>query len=166
MSRLGTLEYRTLEASRISLQIPDPKHVVGIFDSFASDPEVTKFLAWRHAMSFEDCKEAMVGRLRRLELREELSWILVLRSDSEVIGSSSLWPSDEGVELGFALGRAYWGLGLAVEASRAAIDWVRTELGPTWPCDDLLDSRQVLESASAPERRSPGANRAKAGGGP
>lgn len=157
MAVLEQSEYRRLETPRILLEVPSVEHVDGIFQSFASDPEVTKYLAWPPAQTLADCAASMAGRVRRLQAREELSWILVLRATGVVFGSLSLWPRSDGVEIGFAIARPSWGQGLAVEAALAAIAWAVVALRPhrIWgSCDpENRRSARVLEKMGLIEIR-------------
>ena len=45
---------------------------------------------------------------------------------SELIGCTGFAPGDAGVELGYWIGRPYWGQGYATEAARAALSLART----------------------------------------
>ena len=97
----------------------------------------------------------MIGRLHRIATGEEYSWILVLRDLDEVFGSLSLWPRSDGTEIGFALARSAWGMGLAVEAGQVAIEWAKRSLRPPriWgSCDpENLRSARVLEKLGLAE---------------
>ena len=91
----------------------------------------------------------MAGRLSRLESGSEFSWILVLKSDQTVVGSVSVWLRGDEAELGFALARKVWGQGLAVEAGRAVLSWLRgsDRVRRLWAACDVENprSRRVLE---------------------
>jgi RimJ/RimL family protein N-acetyltransferase len=143
------LKYETLETARLHLEAPKSAHAAAIFDSFASDPEVTRCLRWEPARTIADSEAAMAGRLGRLASGSELSWILVLKSDHRVVGSLSVWPRGAEAELGFALARNDWGQGLAAEAAGAALDWLRRtgRIRRVWAaCDvDNPRSKRVLE---------------------
>jgi len=52
---------------------------------------------------------------------------LIMLGDA-VIGACGVDPREEGAELGYWLGAAYWGRGYATEAARAAIDYAFGEL--------------------------------------
>jgi ribosomal-protein-alanine N-acetyltransferase len=154
-----------LESARILLAVPTLDHIDGIFTSFASDAEVTKFLMWSPAKTREDSERAMRARLVRIESGEEFSWTLVLRETEKVFGNIALWPRSKRTEIGFAIARDYWGCGLAVEACRAVVNWVATNLGPTqlWgSCDpENLQSSRVLEKLGMIEVEAEGANKVR-----
>jgi ribosomal-protein-alanine N-acetyltransferase len=69
--------------------------------------------------------------------------------DGKVIGTVNLEIDGTTAMVGFAIGRAWWGRGIAVEAARAAIDWAIEAFGLTriWGSTDArhLRSQRVLE---------------------
>ncbi|MHB8465688.1 MAG: GNAT family N-acetyltransferase [Acidimicrobiales bacterium] len=64
------------------------------------------------------------------------NWALELRETDQLIGRAGLWqPAGwPGVELGWMIGRPWWGHGLATEASVQALEWAR----------DVLRLREVI----------------------
>lgn len=165
MSKLASAENRELkldciplDTQRLRLEISRPAHAAGIFESYSSDPEVTRYLRWKPAQTIADSESAMEGRLSRLESGLEWSWILVLKSEDAVIGSVSVWPRGSEAEIGFALAQNAWGRGIAVEAADAVVRWLRESdrVRRVWAaCDvDNLRSIRVLERMGlAYERR-------------
>jgi ribosomal-protein-alanine N-acetyltransferase len=141
--------YAPLETTRLHLEVPRPEHAAAIFKSFSSDPEVTRYLRWTPAQTLADSEAAMAKRLGALESGVELSWILVLKSDTGVVGSLSVWPRGVEAELGFALARNVWGRGLAAEAGHAAIKWLRAtgKFRRVWASCDAANprSKRALE---------------------
>jgi RimJ/RimL family protein N-acetyltransferase len=64
---------------------------------------------------FDDFLEQVVPK--------EPTWAIVLRQTDELMGMTSLVPhaKHSSAELGYYLGRAYWGRGFATEAGRAVV---------------------------------------------
>mgnify|MGYP002631179572 FL=1 len=60
-------------------------------------------------------------------------WAVLLRDTNELIGYCGLFSmavhSKPEMELGYRLGRNYWGQGLATEAAHVAVDYARNVLG-------------------------------------
>ena len=142
---------RELSTRRLILRPPESRDAPAIFDAFASDPEVTRFLRWRPHRTLADSQRAMVARLNGLETGKEISWLLSLRTDGSVLGIISAWPGEGEVEIGFALGRRSWGQGLMTEAVRSVVAWA-FEPAPVirvWAICDVenLASTRVLEKA-------------------
>jgi len=143
--------YRELSTKRLILRPPESRDAPAIFQAFASDPEVTRFLRWRPHRTLADSQRAMEARLEGLETGEELSWLLSLRTDGSVLGILSAWPFEWEAEIGFALGRQSWGQGLMTEAVRSVVAWALEPVQVTrvWAtCDaENLASARVLEKA-------------------
>ena len=102
------------------------------FEAYAricADPEVMRYLggkiftrleAWRH-MAF------LVGHWHLLGYGH---WAIEEKASGDVIGRLGFlnpegWP---GFEIGWTLGREYWGKGYAVEGARRALEYAFTEL--------------------------------------
>ena len=143
--------YRELSTRRLILRPPQTQDAPAIFEAFASDFEVTRFLKWRPHRTLADSQRAMASRLEGLETGEELSWLLSHRGDGSVLGILSVWPGEGEAEIGFALGRKSWGQGLMTEAVRSVVAWAfeLVQARRVWAtCDaENLASARVLEKA-------------------
>jgi [ribosomal protein S5]-alanine N-acetyltransferase len=150
--------YGPLETPRLHLREPQEEHAPLIFEAFASDAEVTRFLRWRPQRSIEEAQLAMAQRLQRLREACEFSWIIFRVRSASLVGIVSLWPSGETGELGFALARDTWGQGLAKEAVGAVLDWAlqRACLERVWAACDVenVRSQRVLEKLGMVRERS------------
>ena len=121
-----------------------------IFDSYAHDPEVTRYLIWRPHNSVADTEEFLRGHLvRRQTGAEEFSWVLTLKDDGRLVGMIALHPGEYRVGLGYVLARAYWGRGLMPEAARALVELAlaQADIFRVWAvCDcDNEASARLLE---------------------
>ena len=102
---------------------------------------------WPHADTLDGIGAAIAG-----EDPEALPWLVLLRSDGEVIGDLG-WkgtPNADGeVEIGYGLAAAYRGRGLATHAVGALLDWFRTQPSVqrvvAETTSDNTPSRRVLE---------------------
>ena len=139
-----------LETTRLCLRWPGPADARRIFEGWGTDPEVTRYLAWRPHGSAEQAEARMKQRLRDLAAGSEISWLLTPRDDEEqLLGMVSLFPADHHAELGYVLGRRYWGQGYMPEAAAAAVDWALAQSGlvRVWAVTDVENhpSARVLE---------------------
>ena len=129
-----------------------------MFD-YARDPLVTRFLPWEPAPDVEAVRpflEDQVGKRRR---GAALGLAVVLKETGEMIGSTDLmdlsfptvlkWHGPKRAELGYLLGRAFWGQGLMTEAAGLTLDHAFGALGLTqifaWADAENTGSRRVLE---------------------
>lgn len=150
--------YRTLRTERLVLRRPVSEDAARVFRSYGTDPEVTRFLAWRPHRSLADARNAMAARLERLAAGTELSWVLEPAAadpadpgGTGLAGLVSAWLERGEAELGFVLARRHWGRGLMTEAVRAVVAMLFEAPGPSrvWAtCDaENLASARVLEKA-------------------
>jgi len=96
------------------------------FDSLAqfyADAAVMKFLGG--VMERTDAWRALAGAMGHWGMRGYGTWAVERKSDRALVGRVGLihpegWPA---VEVGWTLGRPYWGQGYASEAAAAALDY-------------------------------------------
>jgi len=150
--------YGEIETKRLLLRVPRLEDAPRVFEAYARDPAVTRFLRWKPHESPEDAEAAMQARLQRLGSGAELSWLPCLRGSRELIGSISLTPGPRAeAELGYAFGHAFWGRGYATEACESVLRWSLKEGGFSRihaSCDvDNLASLRVLEKLGMQRER-------------
>ncbi len=96
------------------------------FESFArfmADPDVTRHLSG--AIAREDAWRVMAGIVGHWTLRGFGFWAVERKSDHAFIGRIGLWQPEgwPGMEVGWLLGREYWGKSYAFEAAKASFDY-------------------------------------------
>jgi len=96
-----------------------------------ADPEVMRFLGTGVTLSRADAWRSMAGFLGHWALRGYGMWALEEKATGTLVGRAGFlnpegWP---GFELGWTLGRPYWGRGFATEAARRALAFAFEELG-------------------------------------
>lgn len=99
------------------------------YASFCADPEVMRWVgepmdraqAWRQMATF----------MGHWALKGYGSWAAELRTTGELIGRIGLWHPEgwPGTEVGWLLGRRFWGHGYATEGGRAALEYGRDAVG-------------------------------------
>lgn len=141
----------TLKTKRLVLRRPRLSDASAIFEEYAADPEVTRFLTWRPHRSAADARVFLELRLRVEAAGDECSWMITRAGDDRVIGAVGCTVQDHAVSLGYVLGRRHWNQGYMTEALRAVIDWCFTlpRIHRVWAvCDvDNVGSRRVMEKA-------------------
>jgi RimJ/RimL family protein N-acetyltransferase len=128
-----------------------PADAPAVFERWARDPEVTRYLAWRPHTSAEQAI-AHVERVRAgWEDGDEYTWLLETRTGGELLGAIAARVDDHGVNLGYVLGRASWGQGYMTEAVAALAGWYLAQEGVfrIWATCDPANrgSARVLEKA-------------------
>ena len=129
MKHLGT---KKLETTRLILRPFVKTDAEAMYCNWASDPEVTKFLSWPTYKSVDDANYILDLWLPQYADDTFYQWAIELKALGEVIGSISVVNQDERVdmvEIGFCVGRNWWGQGIMTEAFRAVIDFLFGEVG-------------------------------------
>ena len=96
-----------------------------------SDPEVTKWVGDENGVSYNETWRRIAYWVGHWELLGFGQWALIRRDDGRLVGRTGLlrpagWP---GLEVGWLIGREFWGQGYAPEAGKASMEWAREELG-------------------------------------
>lgn len=137
------------ETERLRLRPPEAEDAPAIFESYAQDPEVTRYLDWRPHAGIEDT-EAFLRRCRDVWLDgSAFPWAIVRKEDGRLLGMVEVRVKATAVDVGYVLARAHWGLGYVPEAVAAVRDWAMAQPGiwRFWAvCDvDNHASARVLE---------------------
>ena len=133
-----------LETKRLILRGYKPED----FDALAQfmmDPEVTRYLSGQ-PQSRADVWRGFATILGHWVLRGYGFLAVERKEDGAFIGRIGLWNPEgwPGMEVGWTLGRPYWGQGYATEAARASLDYGFL----TYPVDKLLSVIHVDNKAS------------------
>jgi [ribosomal protein S5]-alanine N-acetyltransferase len=111
-----------LETERLVLRRPTSDDVPEIFDRYASDPEVTRYLSWPRHTSVNDCL-MFLDFSDGQWLRGGCGPYLVLsRSTGLLLGATGLSiEQGDSAQTGYVFARDAWGRGYATETLRAMI---------------------------------------------
>jgi RimJ/RimL family protein N-acetyltransferase len=94
-----------------------------IFDSYASDPEVTRYVTWRPYKDSSEVAPFLQSRLARWDSGEEFSWAITRPQEGQVIGMIACRVREHAADIGYVLGRHYWSRGYTTESATAIVDW-------------------------------------------
>lgn len=140
-----------IQTERLFLRQPVASDAPAIFDGYARDPDVVRYLTWRPHRSIDETF-AFLDRLNEAwSLGTERTWALTLPGEDRVIGMIGLRPHGYKADFGYVLAKPYWGRGLMTEAVRAVVDLAFADplVHRVWAvCDtDNIGSARVLEKA-------------------
>jgi RimJ/RimL family protein N-acetyltransferase len=114
-----------LETPRLLLRKPiAPDDAPLIYDAYAHDPEVTRYLTWLPHRDREEAERVLDTRVAWWDSETEFSWMITSKAGGTVFGmiaataDSVPWR----FSLGYVLGRAHWRRGYMTEAARAVMD--------------------------------------------
>ena len=129
MNKTGT---RTIETPRLILRRFTADDAGDMYRNWANDPAVTKFLTWP-AHESEAVSEAILNDwIPRYEDGGFFNWAVEWRETGAVIGNISVVRLQEeldAADMGYCLGRAFWGQGIMAEALRAVMACLFDEAG-------------------------------------
>ena len=120
-----------------------------IFDGYAQDAEVSRYLTWLPHTSITDTETYVQACLNAATYR---TYVLVQPANNEVVGSFDLRETGPArLGYGYVLARPFWGMGLMTEALTEVVD--RALRQPSiWRIGDVVDvengaSARVMEKA-------------------
>jgi [ribosomal protein S5]-alanine N-acetyltransferase len=100
-----------------------------IFDAYAQDADVTRYLIWRPHQS-RDETDAYIARCLATPAEVSRTYVLADRANGSVIGAFDLrWPAPYRADFGYVLARKWWGQGLMTEALSEVVSWTSRQDG-------------------------------------
>jgi ribosomal-protein-alanine N-acetyltransferase len=109
-----------IDTARLHLRPPALADAEEIRTSYASDPEVTRFILFRPDQTLQDIREFLEKAALGWETGAAATWAIILKETGELIGMIDLRLEAE-ANMGYVLARRYWNRGLTTEAVRAVI---------------------------------------------
>ncbi len=104
-----------IEGPRLVLRRPTLDDAGALFQRVARDPEVTKYLMWRPHPDVAATRRVITEKLNVSD--DDRTWVIALRHSDDVIGLTSCRRAvRHAVEIGYCIGRRWWGKGLMSEA--------------------------------------------------
>ena len=129
LNKAGT---QTIETHRLILRPFRADDAQDMFDNWASDPEVTRYLTWPTHSSVAVTRQVLDEWIPRYADGGFFNWAIVLREEGRAVGNIAVVQFSEETEsavVGYCLGRAYWGRGIMPEALRAVMDYLFDTVG-------------------------------------
>lgn len=130
MRELGTV---SLTSERLVLRRFVHEDAVSMYQNWANDDEVTRYLTWPSHENLAVSEQLLKLWVERYQLTTTYSWAICLKTDiSQPIGSIALGKLDKGLEsmeVGYALGQAWWRKGYTSEAFACIIQFAFKEIG-------------------------------------
>jgi len=111
----------TLTTQRLTLRPPVVADAEAVFQGYAQDPEVARYVHWELHRSIDDTREFLGQFHADGERDDSYPWMIVRRGDERLIGGMHLRVALPRAEFGFNLERPVWGRGYATEAAKAVM---------------------------------------------
>ena len=103
----------SLQGARLTLRAPRLDDAASVF-AYASDPEVSRFLAWPCHSSLADSERFLLSAVDGWQSGRNLVWMI--EDDRGVVGSIGAEVSCANAGIGYVVARPCWGRGYATEA--------------------------------------------------
>ena len=114
-----------LISERLILRKIVREDVPSIFNNWASDPEVTKFLTWPTHDSIEKTNKIMDFWMKDYQDPKTIRYGIVLKESNELIGMIDIVGYvNDNPEIGYCLSRKYWNKGYMTEALKALVEYL------------------------------------------
>ncbi|HEX9494386.1 MAG TPA: GNAT family protein [Candidatus Limnocylindria bacterium] len=94
--------------------------------AYASDPDVSRYTSWAPHTSPDETRQFVRRVLDAYLEKRVANWGIELKAERKLIGMGGyVWwdPLQSAAELGYVIGKPYWGQGLMTEAVKAMIDF-------------------------------------------
>ncbi len=138
-----------LETTRLILRQPHLRDASEIYERYATDAEVTKFLGWPRHRSLQDTEAFLQFSAQEWDRWPAGPYLILSRANGQLLGSTGFgFQTPQEAMTGYVLARDAWGKGFATEALTAMVE-VAARIGVTRlfaPCHpENRPSYRVLE---------------------
>lgn len=120
----------TLETDRLVLR-QFRESDLDAYSEICADSEVMRYVGAGQPLTRAETWRSIATVLGHWQLRGFGLWAVETKADGQLIGRVGCWQPEgwPDFELGWLLGRAYWGRGYAIEAARASLHYAFATLG-------------------------------------
>lgn len=116
LNHKGTLEIKT---DRLRLRRFEHSDAQAMFENWASDGEVTKYLSWPTHVDISVTKKVISDWIESYKSNEFYHWAIELKESGTIVGGITVVGNsnqNERCEIGYCIGQIYWGKGITAEA--------------------------------------------------
>ena len=140
-----------MKTSRLNLRVPVLEDAEAIFQKYAQDPEVTRYLIWRPHDSINVTRAFIHRCIQCWQDGTAFPWVVVRGDNQALVGMLELRIEPFRADLGYVIAREYWGNGYATEITKTVLVWAlqQEQIFRVWATCDIenLASARVLEKA-------------------
>lgn len=123
---------KLLETPRLILRKFTIDDAQAMYENWAFDPEVTKFLTWPPHANVEVTEQVLKSWVDGYALDDFYQWAIVPKELDAPIGSISVVAYDDSARIahiGYCIGKRWWHQGITSEALQAVINFMFDEVG-------------------------------------
>jgi len=111
----------TVETLRLRLRRPVTTDAERIFETYAQDRDVTRYLEWIPHTSVETTKKFIAFCQDRWTNAVAFPYVITRKDDGALLGMIEARPNGHRANFGYVLARSYWGNGFMPEAIAAIV---------------------------------------------
>ncbi len=129
MNHKGT---QVLETDRLILRPFRIEDAENMYHNWASDPEVTRFLTWPPHKSTDMTRAFLASVISQYDDPACYCWAIELKDSHELVGNISVVRTREDIasmDIGYCMGKAWWGKEIMPEALKRVITFLFEEVG-------------------------------------
>jgi [ribosomal protein S5]-alanine N-acetyltransferase len=117
-----------IETERLILRKPRMDDAPAIFESYAQDPDVTRYMTWRPHKNVEETFRIVELMLKLWDDGDSYSYVITSNDSDSAIGMIAMHPDGFKVGIGYVLARFHWGKGYMTEAACTVVNWLLEQL--------------------------------------
>lgn len=129
MTHLGT---KAIATNRLILRRFEPADAVDMFQTWASDDQVSCYMSWPPHPAIETSQQVIADWVECYQNVAFYNWAIVIKATGQLIGSIGLIGVDnqnQRAEAGYCIGRAFWRQGYTSEALAGVLTFLFCEVG-------------------------------------
>ena len=140
---------QTLETERLFLRQPITQDAIPIFEQYAREPKVTKYLTWQPHKSIKETERYVYRCISVWVNSSAFPYVLIRKEDTQLIGMIEICIDKYKVDLGYVLAKSEWGKGFMSEALKVITNWALSQdaICRIWAVCDVenIASTKVME---------------------
>ncbi|MCL1990863.1 MAG: GNAT family N-acetyltransferase [Defluviitaleaceae bacterium] len=129
MEHKGT---KKIETKRLSLRPFTTDDANSMYNNWANNPEVTKYLSWEFHENIDETKQLLMNWISEYKNMAYYQWAIVMKEESnEPVGSISVVGKNDLVKslaIGYCIGKQWWNKGITSEALAAIVKFFFEEV--------------------------------------
>lgn len=123
---------KRLETERLILRQFKIEDYVEMYNNWACEDAVTKFLTWQTHTNQDVTKSVLADWIPKYENKDFYNWAIELKEENRLIGNISVVSLREetlSAILGYCIGSKWWGKEIMPEAGKAVLKYLFEEVG-------------------------------------
>jgi len=137
------------ETPRLLLRPPTLNDAEPIFQKYAQDPEVSKYLFWRPHEKIDTTNEFLLRCIQCWKDETAFPWVITRKDNNTLLGMIEMRIDRFRADFGYGIARQYWGNGYTTEAAKVVIVWAlqQESIYRVWAICDVENfaSARVME---------------------